>query len=69
MSKEMTLAGRVIRNENDEILVKRGEYWGIDVIDIRWFSNDKPTKKGVRLNVVEAKELLKILREELNDGN
>jgi len=65
----MTLAGRVIRNENDEILVKRGEYWGIDVIDIRWFSNDKPTKKGVRLNVDEAKELLKILREELNDGN
>ena len=65
----MTLAGRVIRNENDEILVKRGEYWGIDVIDIRWFSNDKPTKKGVRLNVEEAKELLKILREELNDGN
>lgn len=69
MSKEMTLAGRVIRNENDEILVKRGEYWGIDVIDIRWFSNDKPTKKGVRLNIDEAKELLKILREELNDGN
>jgi len=69
VSKEMTLAGRVIRNENDEILVKRGEYWGIDVIDIRWFSNDKPTKKGVRLNVDEAKELLKILREELNDGN
>jgi len=65
----MTLAGRVIRNENDEILVKRGEYWGIDVIDIRWFSNDKPTKKGVRLNIDEAKELLKILREELNDGN
>jgi len=69
VSKEMTLAGRVIRNENDEILVKRGEYWGIDVIDIRWFSNDKPTKKGVRLNIDEAKELLKILREELNDGN
>lgn len=65
----MTLAGRVIRNENDEILVKRGEYWGIDVLDIRWFSNDKPTKKGVRLNIDEAKELLKILREELNDGN
>jgi hypothetical protein len=69
MSKEMTLAGRVIRNENDEILVKRGEYWGIDVLDIRWFSNDKPTKKGVRLNIDEAKELLKILREELDDGN
>jgi len=65
----MTLAGRVIRNENDEILVKRGEYWGIDVLDIRWFSNDKPTKKGVRLNIDEAKELLKILREELDDGN
>jgi len=69
VSKEMTLAGRVIRNENDEILVKRGEYWGIDVLDIRWFSNDKPTKKGVRLNIDEAKELLKILREELDDGN
>ena len=69
MSKEMTLAGRIIRSEHDEILIKRGEYWNIDVIDIRWFSNDKPTKKGVRLNIDEAKELLRILREELDDGN
>jgi len=65
----MTLAGRIIRSENDEILIKRGEYWNIDVIDIRWHNNDKPTRKGIRLNIDEAKELLKILREELNDGN
>lgn len=59
--------GQIVRDANNEILVKRGKYWDIDVIDIRWFSADKPTKKGIRLNVEEAKLLLQILRREFDE--
>mgnify|MGYP003130783576 FL=1 len=49
-----------------EVLVKRGTYWNIEVLDIRWHKNDKPTK-GIRLNIDEAKTLLNILKRELDD--
>ena len=66
---EMPIVGRVIRDATQEVLVKRGVYWNIEVMDIRWFKNDKPTNKGSRLNMEEAKTLLNILRSELDDGN
>jgi len=66
---EMPIVGRVIRDATQEVLVKRGVYWNIEVMDIRWFRNDKPTNKGIRLNMEEAKTLLNILRSELDDGN
>lgn len=66
---EMPIVGRVIRDANQEVLVKRGVYWNIDVMDIRWHRNEKPTNKGIRLNIEEAKTLLNILRSELDDGN
>lgn len=66
---EMPIVGRVIRDATQEVLVKRGVYWNIEVMDIRWFKNDKPTNKGIRLNMEEAKTLLNILRSELDDGN
>tara|TARA_B100000963_G_scaffold250080_1_gene219050 strand:- start:1657 stop:1854 length:198 start_codon:yes stop_codon:yes gene_type:complete len=65
----MPIVGRVIRDATQEVLVKRGVYWNIEVMDIRWFKNDKPTNKGIRLNMEEAKTLLNILRSELDDGN
>ena len=66
---EMPIVGRVIRDATQEVLVKRGVYWNIEVMDIRWFKNDKPTNKGIRLNMEEAKTLLNIVRSELDDGN
>lgn len=66
---EMPIVGRIIRDATQEVLVKRGVYWNIEVMDIRWFKNDKPTNKGIRLNMEEAKTLLNILRSELDDGN
>ncbi len=66
---EMPIVGRIIRDATQEVLVKRGVYWNIEVMDIRWFRNDKPTNKGIRLNMEEAKTLLNILRSELDDGN
>ena len=65
MSKEMPVVGRVVRDATQEVLVKRGVYWNIEVLDIRWFKDDKPTNKGIRLNIEEAKLLLQILRREL----
>lgn len=58
--------GRIVRNSTDEVIVKTGTYWNIEVVDIRWFKNNKPTK-GIRLNKDEAKLLLDILRRELDD--
>ena len=62
---ELTLQGR------DEIQIFSGEYWKKQVIDLRWYSDDKPTKKGIRMNLDEATKvhaiLTRVLREaELN---
>ena len=59
--------GTIARNSTDEILVKTGEYYNIKVLDIRWHSNNKPTRKGIRLNMEEAKKLLNVLQRVLNE--
>ena len=61
---DLETKGTIARNATEEILVKRGNYWNIEVVDIRWHKNGKPTK-GIRLNTEEAKLLLSILRREL----
>lgn len=67
---DLTLRGRVARNATDEIQIYSGEYWKKQVVDIRWYSNDKPTKKGIRMNLEEATKihtiLTRILSEERN---
>ncbi len=64
---DLTLQGRVARNATDEIQIYSGEYWKKQVVDFRWYSNDKPTKKGIRMNLEEATRvhaiLTRILRE------
>tara|TARA_R110000744_G_scaffold246581_4_gene363038 strand:- start:637 stop:840 length:204 start_codon:yes stop_codon:yes gene_type:complete len=67
MSDELEVVGTIVRNATMECKVKRGKYWNIEVLDIRWFNSDKPTNKGIRLNVEEAKLLLDILRRELDE--
>ena len=64
---DLKITGRIIRNEKDEVIVKRGNYWNIEVFDIRWFLNDKPTRKGIRLNLGEARMLFEILRREFDE--
>ena len=65
MSDDFETRGTIARNSTDEILIKTGEYYNIKVLDIRWHSNNKPTRKGIRMNIEEAKLLLKILEGEL----
>ena len=67
MSDELEVIGTIVRDAVTDCKIKKGKYWNIEVLDIRWFRNDKPTNKGIRLNVDEAKLLLDILRRELDD--
>lgn len=45
---------RIPRSASTELHVVTGNYWNIDVLDIRWYVDGKPTRKGVRMNLVEA---------------
>ena len=67
MTDDLEVKGIIVRDANMECKIKRGKYWNIEVLDIRWFKNDKPTNKGIRLNMEEAKLLLNILRREINE--
>ena len=46
---------------------KTGEYYNIEVLDIRWHTLSKPTRKGIRLNMEEAKKLLNVLKRVLDE--
>ena len=67
MTDELQVIGTIIRDATMEVKVKRGKYWNIGVLDIRWFRSNKPTNKGIRLNMEEAKILLDILRRDLDE--
>jgi len=67
MSDDFETRGTIARNSTDEILVKTGEYYNIKVLDIRWHSNNKTTRKGIRLNMEEAKKLLNVLERIINE--
>ena len=65
MTDELEVIGTIVRDALMECKIKKGKYWNIEVLDIRWFKDNKPTNKGIRLNMEEAKLLLSILRREL----
>ena len=69
MTDELQVIGTIIRDALMECKIKKGKYWNIEVLDIRWFKDNKPTNKGVRLNMEEAKLLLSILRREIDEEN
>lgn len=69
MTDELEVKGTIVRDAQQDCKIKMGKYWNIEVLDIRWYKNDKPTNKGIRMNVEEAKLLLQILRRELDDKN
>ena len=67
LTDDFEIIGRIVRDAENECLIKKAVYWKLDVIDVRWFKNDKQTNKGIRLNRKEAVKLLKILKRELNE--
>ena len=61
MSDDFKTIVRIPRNATSEMLVKAGTYWKTDVVDIRWYSDGKPTRKGIRINMEELDTLVKAL--------
>ena len=61
------IIARIQRDSNNEVIVKSGKYWKLDVVDLRWFNNGKPTKKGLRVNMEEAVLLSKDLNKIVDD--
>ena len=55
------IRGRIPRTATKEIKVTTGDYWNINVVDIRWYENEKHTRKGIRINMSELEHLHNIL--------
>ena len=60
MDNEKIIA-RIPRNATQELVVRTGVYWKINVVDMRWHTNGNITRKGLRVNMEEAKTLLRAL--------
>ena len=67
MADDFEVRGRIPRSATQEIKIKTGTYWNIPIVDIRWHENDKPSRKGIRINMTELKHLANILRR-ISDG-
>ena len=55
------LFGRIPRDAKKDWKVVKGKYWNTEYVDIRLYENNKPTKKGARLNLEEIVYLKQIL--------
>ena len=69
MSDEEKIWVRIPRSATQEALVKTLVFWKKDVLDIRWWDNGKPTSKGFRCNMDEAKILHRALSKIIGDNN
>ena len=38
MSDGMDIIARIPRNATTELLIKTGEFWKVEVVDVRWYS-------------------------------
>lgn len=52
---------RIPRSADEELKIHWGEYWGKQVVDIRWYKNNRPTK-GVRFNAEEAQHVFNAMK-------
>ena len=50
------------RDASTEAIVKTLTFWRKEVVDIRWYNNGRPTHKGFRCNMEEAKTLARSLQ-------
>ena len=59
--KNEEVKGRIARSAVDEIMIKTGRYWNIDIVDIRLYKDGKHTSKVIRMNMTELGHLYNIL--------
>jgi len=61
----LELKATINRGVDKELRIYAGVYYGIEVIDIRWYQETAgtmtPTRKGVRFNKEEGEHLLQVL--------
>jgi hypothetical protein len=62
-----TEIGRIARNEQEQLIVSKGEFKGKEYVDIRVFYLDdkgevRPTKKGITVLASLFPELLEVLK-------
>lgn len=55
------------RSVTEEAVIKTMIYWKTKVVDIRWYTDGKPTSKGFRCNMAEAKLLARVLQKIISD--
>jgi hypothetical protein len=67
--KDEKIIARIPRNANDELVIRTFNYWNINVVDMRWYNNGNPTRKGLRVNFDEAKTLIKAIIKSIGDEN
>ena len=67
--KDERIVARIPRNAADELVIRTANFWNIDIIDMRWYKNGEPTRKGLRVNMQEGKTLLKAIKKAIGDNN
>ena len=65
--KDERIIARIPRNASDEVVVRKANFWNIDIIDIRWYKDGNPTRKGIRVNMKEAKVMLQAIKKAMSD--
>ena len=67
--KDEKIILRIARDATNEMIVRTGNFYHIDIVDIRWHVNSKPTKKGIRMNMEEMRDVHKALDKILRNKN
>jgi len=67
--KDEKIILRIARDATNEMVVRTGNFYNIDIVDIRWHVNSQPTKKGVRMNMKEMEDVHKALDKILRNRN
>ena len=67
--KDEKIIARIPRSASQELLVRTAVYWNIEIVDLRWYENGNPTRKGIRINKDEAKILMAALRKVMKNGS
>ena len=60
--KDEKIIARMPRNARQELVVRTAHYWNIDIIDVRWYENGNPTKKGIRINIDETDSFIRAIK-------
>lgn len=67
--KDEKIILRIARDATNELIIRTGNFYNIDIVDIRWHVSSQPTKKGVRMNMKEMEDVYKALDKIMRNKN